>query len=89
MTKRNEGEPLSIPEKPYGGHLAGRRWFVEHYEIQRSIMGGYSVAQLRTIVGRIEERSGPTTSNQEAKDQAAKNALISRSRELGINPFKK
>lgn len=89
MTKGNEGEPLLIPANPYGGHLAGRRWFAERYEIELMSLRGESVMQLETIVRRIGERPGVPSSDQQAHDQAARDALVSRAREMGLGPHKR
>ncbi len=78
MSKSHENTPQSIPPHPYDGHPAGSRWFVEQYQTQRAALEGLSISQLETIVGRIGEV--PQTSDQQAHDQAAVDALASRSK---------
>jgi len=89
MAGKEGDKSLNIPDKPYDGHPAGRRWFVERYEKDRQALEGHGVNQLRTIVERAKERTGPTTSDQQAHDQAAQDALVSRAREMGLDPSKK
>lgn len=89
MAERDESKSPTIPPNPYGGHLAGRRWFTERYQTERSALEGHSVNQLRTIVERSEKRTGPTTSDQKAHDQAARDALTSRAKEMGLDPNKR